>query len=76
MWEDNNRALVIEASKTPRIIPRSKNIEVYYHWFQKLINKASVCVKPMYYNNQKGDIFTNPLPKVYLYNKRNIFMGW
>ena len=60
----NNVNFIFEESPILGTKPNSNNIVYKYHWLFSYVYIKSVFMTPIYYDNKKGDIFTNLLPKV------------
>ena len=56
---DNTSA--INLSKNPIQHSKSKHIEIRYHFIWDLVEDKVVCLEFIHTDNQKADIFTNPL---------------
>ena len=56
---DNTSA--INFSKNPVQHSKSKHIEIRYHFIRDLVEERVVCLEFIRIDNQKADIFTNPL---------------
>ena len=51
----------INLSKNPIQHSKSKHIEIRYHFIWDLVEHKVVCLEFIHTDNQKADIFTNPL---------------
>ena len=56
---DNTSA--INLSKNPVQHSKSKHIEIRYHFIRDLVEDKVICLKFIHTDNQKADIFTEPL---------------
>ena len=71
VFEDNSGAL--ELAKTPKLRPRTKHINVIYHWFLDHVRSKEIKIYPILTEQQLGDIFTKPLPsKTFLQHRKSI----
>ena len=57
-FEDNNGAL--EIANVPKMRPRTKHINLVYHFFRSHVGK-DIFIRPIHTDNQIADIFTKPL---------------
>ena len=74
--EDNAGALVLAKTLPPQFTPRSKWYACKTIWFREEINKRKIKLFKIETNEQLGDIFTKPLPKVTFEYLRKKMMGW
>jgi hypothetical protein len=75
VWEDNMGAL--QNAKRKRITPRTKHINVIYHWFWSNINDdTGLQIEKIDTTLQKADIATKGLEKATFQSIRKLIMGW
>jgi hypothetical protein len=73
-FKDNNGA--IEMANTPKIRPRTKYINIKYHYFREAVQQGIIHIKRIDTTQQQADIFTKLLPeRVFIYF-RKLIMGW
>ena len=58
MFEDSSGAL--ELPKNPKMRPRTKHINVIYHWFLEHVQNKTIKTYPISTQHQLADIFTEP----------------
>ena len=75
-FEDNGGA--IELVRLPKIRPRTKHINNYYHHFRAHTegNDPEITVRAVSTEDQLGDMFTKPLPEALFTKFRHLIMGW
>jgi hypothetical protein len=74
VFEDNSGAL--EMAKLPKIRPRTKHINNYYHHFRKHVERGDITLHQTPSATQLADIFTKPLPEVDFVRHRSFIQGW
>ena len=74
--EDNGGA--IELVWPPKIQPRMKHINNYYHhfWSHTEGSDPEITVRAVSTNDQLGDMFTKPLPETLFTKFWKQLMGW
>ena len=73
-FEDNSVAL--EMSRLPKMRPRTKHINVYYHHFREYIRKGIIKIFPIDTTKQVADIFTKPLVQNTFVKLRRKLLGY
>jgi len=73
-FEDNSGAL--ELARLPKMRPMTKHLNQVLHHFRSFVKDGSVKVIPIESTNQKGDIFTKPLPQNQFVKLRRLLLGW
>ena len=74
VFEDNSGAL--EMARVPKMRPRTKHLNVIYHWFTSFVKDGSVKLFPIESTNQKADGYTKSLPhKVFLKHRKST-LNW
>ena len=73
-FEDNSGAL--EMSRTHKLRPRTKHINVIYHHFRSYVRNGLIKIFPIDTEDQVADIFTKPLPKDLFLKHRRKLLGW
>ena len=76
VWEDNAAALSLATTDPPKISPRTKHINVKYHWFRSHLKKGEIEVKKIDTKEQIADILTKPLVQAVFEPLRKKIMGW
>lgn len=74
IFEDNEAAL--EISKTPKIRPRSRHINVIYHHFRSEVHNARITVAPIKSTDNLADILTKQLDITLFRKHRSKINGW
>ena len=74
VFEDNSGAL--EMARNPKMRPRTKHINVLYHWFISYIKDRSVKVYPVSSENQCADLWTKPLAHKLFVKHRKKILSW
>jgi hypothetical protein len=74
VFEDNSGAL--EIATTHKFRPRTKHINVKYHFFRSYINRKEITVHPIDTSLQKADYLTKPVSFDILQRLRPMVMGW
>jgi len=75
VFEDNNGALAL--AESPKMTPRTKHIEVKYHWFRDSIGeKNGIVLRKISSEDQKADILTKGLTLEVFRSIRKLLMGW
>ena len=59
VFEDNSGAL--ELARFPKVCPRTKHINVYYHHFREHVQKGLIKIYPVNTKDQTADALTKPL---------------
>jgi len=75
VWEDNQGALTLANMELPRMTPRSKHIEVKYHWFWSKVQVGKIEIQALD-TNQVADIFTKELRVDTFFSLRKMLAGW
>jgi hypothetical protein len=73
-FEDNSGAL--EMAQTPKLIPRTKHLNIKYHHFREAVQNGEVSIRPINTLDQVADIFTKPLGVQLFLKFCKILMGW
>ena len=75
-FQDNGGA--IELVRLPKIRPRMKHINNYYHHFHSYTEGSDpeITVRAVSTEDQLGDMFTKPLLEALFTNFRHLIMGW
>jgi hypothetical protein len=75
VFEDNNGAIF--TAKSVKMTPRTKHIEVKYHFFKSHINDESgITLGKIDTNLQKADIFTKGMAPQKFVIMRRLLCGW
>ena len=73
-FEDNTGAL--EISRTPKMQPRTKHLNIKYHHFREYVQNGSITIHSVPTEEQQADIFTKALgEKTFVYLRAKV-MGW
>ena len=73
VYEDNNGALRL--ATVQQMTPRTKHINVIYHWFHHYVGKVLKIIK-IESENQKANIFTKALDETTCKKIRLLLCGW
>ena len=73
VFQDNSGAIAI--ANNPKYRPRTKHINVRYHFFRSQIGKH-ITVHSINSEDQVADVFTKPLPEVTFLKHRHTLQGW
>ena len=74
VFEDNSGAL--EIATTHKFRPRTKHINVKYHFFRDYINRKEISVHPIDTTMQQADYLTKAVGYDILRRLRPMVMGW
>jgi hypothetical protein len=74
MFEDNQGA--VELANVPKMCPRTKHINIKYHFFRQYVQDRTLQVQHIPGEDQLADIFTKPLDVMTFVKHRNSIMGW
>ncbi len=74
VFEDNSGAL--EIATVHKFRPRTKHINVKYHFFRDYINRKEIIVCPIDTTMQRADYLTKPVSYDILARLRPMVMGW
>jgi hypothetical protein len=74
VFEDNSGAL--EMAKLPKIRPRTKHINNYYHHFREHVERGDITLHYTPTGDQLADILTKPLPEADFFRHRLSIQGW
>jgi hypothetical protein len=74
MFEDNQGA--VELANVPKMRPRTKHINIKYHFFRQYVQDGTLLVQHIPGEDQLADIFTKPLDVMTFVKHRNSIMGW
>jgi hypothetical protein len=74
VFEDNPGT--IEIANIPEMRPRSKHLNIRYHYFSKEVRKRTISIYHTRTEEQIADIFTKPLPEPSFTKFREKMMGW
>ena len=73
VFQDNSGA--IEIANNPKYRPRTKHINVRYHFFRSHVGKH-ITILPIDTKEQVADIFTKPLAETLFLKHRRVLQGW
>jgi hypothetical protein len=73
-FEDNSGAL--EMARMPRMRPRSKHINTYYHHFRSHVAEGKITVHAISTTDQVGDLWTKPLGAELFAKFVKLAFGW
>ena len=76
VWEDNVGAEDLANGKCPMMSPRTRHIEIKYHWFREMIKPNEIEISRIDTKHQKVDLFTNSLTRFVFEYQRKLVMGW
>jgi hypothetical protein len=74
LFEDNKGA--IEMANVPKMRPRTKHLNIKYHFFRQYVQKGILQVVHIAEADQAADIFTKALDLVSFQRHRKKIMGW
>ena len=74
VFEDNSGAL--EIATVHKFRPRTKHINVKYHFFRDYVNRKEISVCPIDTTMQRADYLTKPVSYDILARLRPMVMGW
>jgi hypothetical protein len=74
MFEDNQGA--VELSNAPKMCPRTKHINIKYHFFRQYVQDGILQVQHTLGEDQLADIFTKPLDVMTFVKHCSSIMGW
>jgi hypothetical protein len=74
MFEDNQGA--VELAKATKMHPRTKHINIKYHFFRQYAQDGTLQVQHIPGEDQLADIFTKPLDVMTFVKHCNSIMGW
>jgi histone deacetylase 1/2 len=74
IFEDNSGA--IEMAKVPKMRPRTKHLNIKYHFFRQHVQTGLLSVYAVKTENQIADIFTKPLNEQVFQTHRKSIIGW
>jgi hypothetical protein len=74
LFEDNNGA--IELANVPKMWPRTKHLNIKYHFFHQYVQQGILQVLHVSGANQAADIFTKALDLLSFHKHRKRIMGW
>jgi hypothetical protein len=74
IFEDNIRA--VEMANVPKMRPRTKHLNVKYHFFRQFVQKGILIVEHIAGNLQMADILTKALEVLTFQKHRKKIMGW
>ncbi len=74
LFEDNKGA--IEMANVPKMRPRTKHLNIKYHFFRQYVQKGILQVVHISGVDQAADIFTKALDLVSFQRHRKKIMGW
>lgn len=75
VWEDNQAARQLATTDPPRLTPRSKHINIRYHWFRSHLKEGVLEVRDIDTDLQKADILTKANKPKDFEAKRKLLMG-
>ena len=73
-FEDNSGAL--ELARTPKMRPRTKQINLVYHHFREYVRRKEIIIHPIGTDDQLADIFTKPLGQNIFTKHRYSILKW
>jgi Reverse transcriptase (RNA-dependent DNA polymerase) len=73
-FEDNIGA--VEMARLPKMIPRTKHINIKYHHFRGAVEKGLISIQHINTKLQLADILTKPLTTQIFEFLRGMLMGW
>ena len=76
VFEDNQACRILATTDPPRLTPRSKSLAVKYHWFREHLSDATIVIRQIASELQKGDGFTKPLVLTKFLTFRRTVCGW
>ena len=74
IFEDNSGAL--EMARTPKMRPRTKHLNVKYHFFREHVKSGIVSIHQIPTETQIADIFTKPLSQESFERHRQQLLHW
>ncbi len=74
IFEDNIGA--VEMANVPKMRPRTKHLNVKYHFFRQFVQKGMLIVEHIAGERQMADILTKALEVVTFLKHRKKMMGW
>lgn len=75
--EDSAGALeILEMARIPKICPRMKHINNYYHHFHEFVDAKKICLHATVSENQKADILTTLLSLVSFIKHWLVLLKW
>jgi hypothetical protein len=74
IFEDNVGA--VEMANVPKMRPRTKHLNVKYHFFRQFVQKGMLIVEHIAGERQIADILTKALEVVTFLKHRKKMMGW
>jgi hypothetical protein len=74
VYEDDNACL--KFATAPKMSPRTKHIDVKYHFFWEKVEKLEIQVIHIDSDENAADTFTKGLPEVTFQKLRKKIMGW
>ncbi len=74
IFEDNSGA--IEMAKVPKMRPRTKHLNIKYHFFRQHVQSGLLSVHAVKTEDQIADIFTKPLNEQVFQTQRRSIIGW
>jgi hypothetical protein len=74
VFEDNSGA--IQIATVPKMRPRTKHINVKFHFFKSFVERGLLSVHKIHTSLQQADVMTKPLNAMTLKRLRKQIMGW
>jgi hypothetical protein len=74
LFEDNQGA--VEMAKVPKMHPRTKHLNIKYHFFRQFVQRGIIQVHHIAGTEQAADIFTKALDLLSFHKHRKKIMGW
>ena len=74
VFEDNSGA--IELVNVPKMRPRTKHINIKYHFFREYVRTKMIAIQAVTSQNQIADYLTKPLPREDFQRHRKLLQGW
>ena len=74
VFEDNSGA--IEMVRVPKMRPRTKHINLVYHWFLDYVKQKQIKIYPISTEEQIADMYTKPLPAKSFIKHRKKSLHW
>ncbi len=74
MFEDNQGA--VEMANVPKMRPRTKHLNIKYHFFRQFVEDGSLQVEHIPGEDQMADVLTKPLEEASFQKHRRAIAGW
>jgi hypothetical protein len=66
----------VEMAKVPKMRPRTKHLNIKYHFFRQFVQRGIIQVYHIAGSEQAADIFTKALDLLSFHKHRKKIMGW